>query len=110
MAKDAAALYQEVGAQLVNEFRAEMGQMMGMPALKFQGKMFGGFYKDAMTFKLGGDSHAEALALKGAHLFDPSGMGRAMKEWVVVPLAHSKRWPELGHKALEYVATQPKKK
>jgi hypothetical protein len=25
------------------------------------------------------------LALKGAELFDPSGMGRPMKAWVVLP-------------------------
>lgn len=36
-----------------------------------------------------------ALALEGAALFDP-GMGRTMREWVLVPAAHSSRWVELA--------------
>jgi hypothetical protein len=31
-------------------------------------------------------------------------MGRAMKEWVVVPPAHSERWPSFAREALAYVA------
>jgi hypothetical protein len=38
-------------------------------------------------------------------------MGRAMKEWVVVPRSHEKRWPALAHEAFEYVsAGAPAKK
>ena len=33
-------------------------------------------------------------------LFDP-GMGRTMKEWVLVPAAHSGRWVELAGCSLE---------
>ena len=62
-----------------------------------------------MVFKLNGETHATALALKGAVLFDPSGMGRAMKEWVVVPKAHAKQWPTLAAAALSYVANAPAK-
>src|SRR5207249_1725876 len=67
----------------------ELGQMMGMPAIKRSGKMIGGFSNNesAMVFKLPDEAAREqALALDGAHLFDPSGGRRApMKEWVVVP-------------------------
>ena len=49
------------------------------------------------------DGVAVALALKGVELFDP-GMGRPMKEWVVVPASHAKRWPELAETARAYVA------
>jgi len=80
-------------------------KMFGMPSLKAGGKLFAGVYGDALTFKLGGAVHAEALALKGAELFDPSGMGRAMKEWVVVPPAHAKRWSEFAEAARSYVAS-----
>ena len=82
-----------------------LGQMMGMPAIKRGGKMIGGFSdrEDAMVFKLSNASaREEALALKGSHLFDPSGGKRApMKEWVVVPAAHAKKWPDLAAKALQ---------
>ena len=44
--------------------------------------------------------------MKGAHLFDPSGMGHAMKEWVVVPNEHSAKWQDIGGQALAYVAAK----
>ena len=82
----------------------ELGQMMGMPAIKCSGKMIGGFSNDwdAMVFKLADQAARErALALDGAHLFDPSGGRRApMKEWVVVPAAHADRWADLAKEAL----------
>jgi hypothetical protein len=78
------------------------GAMFGMPALKAGSKAFAGVFGDAVVFKLTGPAHAAAAALKGASLFDPSGMGRAMKEWVVVPLAHAARWGALAESALEY--------
>ena len=43
-----------------------------------------------------------ALALSGAHLFDPSGT-RPMKEWVVVPSDHADAWLGLAREALKYV-------
>ena len=67
------------------------------------GKLVAGFVdaEDAMVFKLEDTAaHAEALALDGAHLFDPGGRGRPFKEWVVVPPAHAVRWPGLAQAAL----------
>jgi hypothetical protein len=68
------------------------------------GKMIGGFSndEDAMVFKLSDASAREAaLALDGAHLFDPSSGRRApMKEWVVVPAIHAHEWPKLAKQAL----------
>jgi hypothetical protein len=79
----------------------ELTQMMGMPALKRSGKLWVGFWKGEMVFKLTDKTrHAEALALDGAHLFDPGERGRPMKEWVVVPEQHAKRWPQLAEQAL----------
>jgi hypothetical protein len=82
----------------------ELGQMMGMPAIKRSGKMISGFSNDrgAMVFKLPDASQREAaLAIDGAQLFDPSGGRRApMKEWVVVPAAHADRWADLAEQAL----------
>jgi hypothetical protein len=89
-------VYEAIGARL----GVEMSSMFGMPTLKLGGKAFAGLFGDAMVFKLEGGAHAEALALRGAEPFDPSGMGRAMKAWVVVPAAHDKRWDALAHHAL----------
>ena len=55
-----------------------------------------------MTFKLPPEPREKALALSGAEPFDP-GMGRPMKEWVVVPLEHAATWPEYAEQAMEFV-------
>jgi hypothetical protein len=81
----------------------EPSQMMGMPCVKRGGKMVIGFARGegAMTFKLPDpEAHARALALDGAHLFDPSGQGRPFKEWVVVPEAHADQWADFSQHAL----------
>jgi hypothetical protein len=78
-------------------------KMFGMPTLKAGGKAFAGLFQDAMVFRLGGDAHGRALALAGAHLFDPSGMNRPMKEWVVVPREHAGSWDGLAREALGYL-------
>ncbi len=79
------------------------GRMMGMPALKAGGKLFAGYHDGSMTFKLAEPVRSRALEIPGAHLFDPSGMGRPMREWVQVPAAASERWGELAEAALAYV-------
>ena len=81
----------------------ELSQMMGMPCVMARGKMVAGFSKgsEAMVFKLPDpDAHARALALEGAHLFDPGGKGQPFKEWVVVPFAHAAEWESFAHDAL----------
>jgi hypothetical protein len=81
----------------------ELTQMMGMPCVKARGKLIGGFLKaeGAMVFKLTDpDTHARALALEGAHLFDPSGKGQPFKQWVVVPEAHADQWESFAQDAL----------
>ena len=61
------------------------------------------FFPGLHGVKLTGDLHAEALKLKGAVLFDPSGKGRAMKEWVQVAFTHKNKWPEYAKSAMEFV-------
>lgn len=100
--------FQRLAEALASE-GAAAGTMFGMPCLKACGKAFAGVFGDALVFKLRGDAHAQALALDGAQLFDPSGTGRAMKEWVVVPAAHAREWPSLGQAAVAYVTAAPEK-
>ena len=82
---------------------AKRSQMFGMPVLKIRDKVFAGTYGDAMTFKLAPDEVAAALKLKGVEPFEPMP-GRAMKGWVMVPLEHSKRWPDLAEKAWTFLS------
>ncbi len=96
--------YDEIADDLTaRNAEVELGQMMGMPAIKAGGKMIGGFSRSegAMVFKLPDQEIREqALALAGAHLFDPAG-GRPMKEWVAVPAEHADGWPALAEQALK---------
>lgn len=104
MSSDPSSEYGEVAAEITATSPAITSKMFGMPCLKnSNGKAFAGYYQGAMTFKLGAPTHGEALALPGARLFDPSGMGRPMKEWVEVPSEHASRWLELAREALRYV-------
>jgi hypothetical protein len=81
-----------------------IGQAMkGAEESQINGKAFVCFFQNEMVFKLKGDIHAEAIALKGAQLFDPSGKGRAMKEWVQVPFTHKAKWEDYAKEAMKYV-------
>ena len=92
--------YEQVAASLAQRADVKASSMFGMPTLKLDGKALAGLYGDAMTFKLTAEALAEALRLDGAHLFDPSGMGRPMKAWVVVPVACAEEWERLARLAL----------
>jgi hypothetical protein len=39
----------------------------------------------------------------GVEPFEPA-KGRAMKEWVLVPLTHAERWADLAERAFSYVS------
>ena len=99
---DAKSRYEELVDDLcARNDDVEPSQMMGMPCVKRSGKMVAGFTRGSMVFKLPDpDVHARALALEGAHLFDPSGEGRPFKQWVVVPAAHAAEWESYAHEAL----------
>lgn len=84
---------------LKNELDIVGAAMFGMPSMKRRGgKAFAGLYGEDIVFKLQGDAHATALALEGAHLFEPM-MGRPMKAWVQVPPTHETQWADLARKA-----------
>jgi hypothetical protein len=101
---DARARYDEICDDLeAQNPEVVLTQMMGMPAVKADGKLVCGFVssQQAMVFKLpDAGEHAAALGLAGALLFDPGGNGRPFREWVVVPEAHASDWPRLAGKAL----------
>lgn len=100
-------LFHAIGQEFVSDAAGVVqGKMMGMPCLKVKTKMFCGYWSDSMVFKLTGDDHKKALALKGAQLFDPSEMNRPMKEWVLVPYTHKSKWRTLTASALAYVASK----
>jgi len=79
----------------------KVGQMFGAPCVKREtGKVAFCSWQGGVVFKLvDGRTRTQALTLAGAEPFDP-GMGRTMKEWVLVPAAHAGRWVELAELTL----------
>jgi hypothetical protein len=88
------ARFDAVLDELKNELDIVGASMFGMPSMKRRGgKSFAGLYGDDMVLKLEGEAHTAALALEGAHLFEPM-VGRPMKAWVQVPPSHESQWAE----------------
>jgi len=79
-------------------------QMFGKQCLKVNGKAFLALHLKSLVFKLSGDIHKKALSQKGAVLWDPSGKGRPMKEWVAIPAENLSNAKALAEHALGYVA------
>ena len=77
--------------------------LFGKPCFKVNKKAFVCFFQNCMVFKLTGELHKEALSLDGSLLFDHSGKGRPMKEWVQVPIEYKEKWKNFALKAQEYV-------
>lgn len=81
-----------------------LGAMFGKRCLKVFGKAFAAQFHDDMVFKLSGEHHEYAAALDGSCLWDPSGKGRAMKEWVQVRPDHEHEWLAMAKQAAAYVS------
>jgi hypothetical protein len=85
----------------------EKSQMFGKPCYKIGGKAFLCFFENCAVFKLGGDPFKTAMGFSGSKLFDPSGKGRAMKEWVQVKGIHQAEWKKLAKAACTFVKSKP---
>jgi TfoX/Sxy family transcriptional regulator of competence genes len=77
--------YTRLVEQLLADPSVSEGQMMGMPALKASGKMFGGLFEDELVVKIGRDRVEQLIAAGCARPFDPSGGDRPMRDWAQLP-------------------------
>lgn len=94
--------WEELVAEVTARHPLRESKMFGMPCLKREdGKVLAGSWKDGgLTVKLTDEAARErALAIAGAELFDP-GMGRVMREWVLVPESRSDEWLRLVEQAV----------
>jgi hypothetical protein len=77
------------------------GKVFSMPCVKRSGRVVFGLSRTGMVFKLTDSvTHARALAVPGAHLFDPSGRGQPFRQWVVVPPEQAAEWEPLAAEAV----------
>lgn len=102
-------------AESVQAVGITKSNMFGMPVLKLGKKPVAGLADDGINFKLGADSSEskQALALSGAHLFQPAMHGKTgplMKQWVVVPFVHEAKYPELVEASIKFVEQELSKK
>ena len=82
---------------------AHLGNLFGKPCGKINKKAFVVYFEEAMVFKVGQEANETLLKkYKGSQLFDPSGKGRPMKDWLQVPAAHSKEWKSLAKLAYKF--------
>ena len=94
--------WEDLVAEVTARYPLHESKMFGMPCLKREnGKVVAGHWKDGgLTVKLTDETEREqALTLPGVELFDP-GMGRAMREWVLVPKGLSADWLRLVEQAV----------
>jgi hypothetical protein len=94
--------WEELVADVTARHPLRESQMFGVPCLKREnGKVVACHWKDGgIAVKLvDEDARDRALSLPGAELFDP-GMGRRMREWVLVPATQSDKWRRLVRQAV----------
>ncbi|KAA1400337.1 TfoX/Sxy family protein [Aeromicrobium ginsengisoli] len=79
------------------------GALFGARSLTVEGTAFACLKGGQLAVKLGDGTaaHADALAMDGASLFDPSGKGRPFKDWVAVPAAEAQAWGQLAEAGLD---------
>ncbi|WP_157157479.1 MULTISPECIES: hypothetical protein [unclassified Diaminobutyricimonas] len=100
----AEAVFDELAEEL-EPSGATPGKMFGARGIIFKKKAFVCLVQEHLAFKLGAgtDAHATALALPGAELWDPSGMGRPFKDWVAIPATDAESLTPLAEAALAYL-------
>jgi hypothetical protein len=94
--------WEELVASVTVRHPVHESKMFGMPCLKREnGKVVAGYWKDGgLTVKLvDEEQRAAALTIPGTEPFDP-GMGRVMREWVLVPADRSDEWERLVEEAI----------
>ncbi|WP_214327098.1 hypothetical protein [Nonomuraea sediminis] len=97
--------FDRIGTEMA-DLGVVIAKVFGKPSYKAaNGKAFACLFQEGLACRLvqGSAEHAEALALEGATLFDPSERHRPMKDWVSVPHAHAGRWQDYAETARERV-------
>jgi len=95
--------YNNLVQYLTNEYSAVAGQMFGKKCIKVNNKAAVALFREYIVFKLPKEDVIQALSLSNSGLWDPSGKGRAMKEWVQITIEHKSHFRVLSIKSAKYV-------
>lgn len=101
-------------AESLKDVGITKSNMFVMPVLKLGKKPVAGLVADGINFKLPANSSemAAALAMPGAHLFQPEMHGKKgplMKQWVVVPFKSQTKYTDLITASIAFVDSESKK-
>ncbi|MEM7375127.1 MAG: hypothetical protein AAF587_41415 [Bacteroidota bacterium] len=96
--------FNDIARQFAEEYGSSSGHMFGKACLKINNKAFVALFKGEMVFKLGRQA-IESLreTYPESVNWDPSGKGRAMKDWLQLPIAYEADWSMLAKQSLEFV-------
>src|SRR4051794_16284918 len=92
--------FEALCSDLGKSYKAERAVMFGVQCMKYRGNGFMAYYEGDLVLKLSGKTREDALKLHGAQMWDPSGRGRAMKEWIQIPSEHLAKWKEMARKSI----------
>lgn len=93
---NARSRYDTIAGYLQRAHEAQAGLLYGKPCLMHRGQAFAAYKPDAMAFRLHGRALAQAMAIPGAHGWDPLDVRRSAPGWVLVSATHVLRWDRLA--------------
>lgn len=102
-APEALAAFADVLDELAVAGAVERCRWFGTPAAKVEGRIFVALWRGRLIARLGADEVDARVVAGGGVRFDPSGKGRAMKDWLEADAEHDE-WLELALGALTFTA------
>jgi len=81
-----------------------VGQLFGKPSIKLGKAHFVCGYQECLVVKIGREAIEKSTSkYEHARLFDPSGKGRPMKDWLQLPQEYEEDWLKLAKEAYKFV-------
>ncbi|HWH92873.1 MAG TPA: hypothetical protein VNT03_03345 [Baekduia sp.] len=100
---EALTAFAEVLDEVAVAGEVERAVWFGTPAAKVEGKIFLALWRGRLVARLGAEEVDARVAVGAGVRFDPSGKGRAMKDWLEADAEHDE-WVELALGALAFTA------
>jgi hypothetical protein len=83
----------------------ERAVWFGAPAAKIEGKIFLALWRGALIARIGAEEVDHRVIAGDGVRFDPSGKGKAMKDWLESNAEHAE-WTELALSAIAFTASK----
>jgi len=96
--------FERLAESLLRRPGVSRGTMMGFPCLRVRGDFFACVHHEghSLIVKLPAERVADEVDVGNGEPFAPNG--RVFREWLLVPLEHSRRWKGLLDEAHDFVS------